>query len=393
TAGGQVVADLPPQVLASAPAYEPAEQVPGDLEARWAIPALPALDDPGAVLLALLAHPNVASKRPVYEQYDHMVGIRTVVPPGADAAVLRLMEAPPLGVAVVADGNARWCGLDPRRGAALIVLEAAANLACVGAEPLGVTDCLNFGSPERPEVFWTFRETVDGLADACRALGVPVVGGNVSFYNEAERSAGGGARPGGAILPTPIVAMAGLVEDVAAVGRMGFVHPGDRVLLIGPDTATLGGSLYVRLRTGRDCGRPAAPNVATVVPALALVRDVVRRGLLRSAHDCSEGGIGVALAEACISGGIGATVDLPVPPGDEADRLWFGEGSGRFIVSCAPAQLAAVAAAAAAAGVACSVIGEVGGDTLRVTWSAGGRARAAVLPLRGLAAAWTSLEV
>jgi phosphoribosylformylglycinamidine synthase len=393
TAGGRVVADLPPQALAEAPVYEPAEWPPADLATRWTLPALPPLDDPGGMLLALLRHPNVASKHPVYEQYDHMVGIRTVVPPGADATVLRLLEAPPRGVAFVVDGNARWCGLDPRRGAALLVLEAAANLACVGAEPLGLTDCLNFGSPERPEVFWTFRETIDGLADACRALGVPVVGGNVSFYNGAEGPAGGGRPSDGAILPTPIVAVAGLVDDVAATGRMGFGHLGDRVLLIGPDTAALGGSLYVRLVTGRDWGRPAAPAFGAVLPALAVVRDAVRRGLVSSVHDCSEGGVAVALAEACIAGEIGATVDLPVPRDGDAARLWFGEGPGRFVASCAPDRVAELAAAAAAAGVPCAVIGEVGGDALRVTWAAGSGTRALSLPVRDLAAAWTSLEV
>ena len=386
-AGGQVVADLPPQALASAPAYEPAEAVPADREARWALPTLPPLDDVEDAVLALLRHPNVASKRAVYEQYDHMVGIRTVVPPGADAAVLRLMEAPPRGVAFVADGNARWSGLDPYRGAALVVLEAAANLACVGATPLGLTDCLNFGSPERPEVFWAFRETVDGLAAACRALGIPVVGGNVSFYNEAE-----GAR-GGAILPTPIVAMAGLVDDVAAVGRTGWARAGDRVVLLGPDSATLGASLHAHLVTGRECGRPAAPVFAASVAATALVREAVRRGVVRSAHDCSEGGLAVALAEACIAGGVGATVVLPVPADGDARRAWFGEGPGRFVVSCAPERVQGLAAAAAAAGVPCAVLGTVGGDALRLRWTADGATRTVSLSLEALTTAWTSLEV
>ncbi|MDR7556040.1 MAG: phosphoribosylformylglycinamidine synthase subunit PurL [Armatimonadota bacterium] len=386
-AGGQVVADLPPRALANAPAYEPAEAVPADLEARWALPALPPLDDLGDAVLALLAHPDVASKQAVYEQYDHMVGIRTVAPPGADAAVLRLLEVPPRGVAFVADGNARWCALDPSRGAALVVLEAAANLACVGATPLGLTDCLNFGSPRRPEVFWAFRETVDGLAAACRALGIPVVGGNVSFYNEAE-----GAHDR-AILPTPIVAMVGLVDDVAAIGRMGFVRAGDRIVLLGPDSATLGASLHARLVTGRDCGRPAAPAFAAAVAATALVRDAVRQGVLRSAHDCSEGGLAVALAEACIAGGIGATVALPAPADGDGRRAWFGEGPGRFVVSCLPEHVQAITAAAAAAGVPCAVLGTVGGDALCMQWTAGSTTRTTSLPLDALVAAWTSLEV
>lgn len=359
---GRVVADLPPGALASAPAYDPEAEVPGEIEARWDLDgaSLPAVD-PADALLRLLRHPDIASKRAVYEQYDHMVGLRTVVTPGADAAVLRVLEAPPLGVALAADGNARWCAADPRRGAALAVLEAAANLACVGAEPVAVTDCLNFGNPERPQVFWTFLETLDGIADACRALEVPVVGGNVSFYNEAEGL--GGTR---AVFPTPVVGMAGVVEDVARTAPPGFVRDGDLVVLVGEVGGTLGASLYARVVTGEVRGRPADPAFESSVRAIVLVRDAVRAGLVTCAHDVSDGGIAVALAEACVHGGRGAWVALPPQAAASLGEALFGEGPGRFVASVAPAQLDAFLALGHAREVPVQVLGTVGGEALRI---------------------------
>ncbi len=403
--GGGVVADLPPEALADAPAYDPEAVAPAGLEARWhpdghAAAGTVAPIDLADALLRLLRHPDVASKRAIFEQYDHMVGIRTVTGPGGDAAVLRVLEAPPTGLALAAEGNARWCQADPRRGAALIVLEAAANLACAGAEPLAVTDCLNFGNPERPEVFWTFREAVAGIADACTALDVPVIGGNVSFYNEAEGDLSARNRTGErAILPTPIVAMVGLLDDVAARGRPGFLREGDRVVLLGGGDVSLGASLYLRAVCDEVRGRPADPALDRSVRAIRCVRQAVQDGLLASAHDCSDGGLTVALAEACIHGAIGATVTLPSQAAAEAGfatAAWFGEGPGRFVASVHPERLSALEALAQSHGTPCTVMGTVGGEVLRVSWGvAGGKGTAQTVEcaVSALSQVWESMEV
>ncbi len=389
--GGTVIVDLPPSVLASAPAYDPPARSPADLQQRWTR-ATPAPDvDVAEALLRLLAHPDVASKQAVFEQYDFSVGIRTVASPGHDAAVMRVLEAPPLGIALVAEGNGRWCAADPRRGAALIALEAASNLACVGAVPIGVTDCLNFGNPERPEVFWAFRETVDGLTGACAALGVPVIGGNVSFYNEAEGSDGERA-----VVPTPVVAMVGLLGEVTRHGRPGFAWSGDLVVFLGDDEVSLDAGLYRAVLQGDAGGRPVAPGFERARRAIRCVQEAVQTGLLSSVHDCGDGGLAVALAEACILGGIGAQIVLPPDPMPRRSpiEVWFGEGPARFVGSVAPARLAALEAHADAHGVRCVVMGAVDGDALDLSWhDAQGTAQRRALPLDSLAAAWQSLEV
>jgi phosphoribosylformylglycinamidine synthase len=381
---GRTVVDLPPEILAGAPAYDPQAEMPEGLADRWRLDVtdLPTID-PVAALLRLLRHPDVASKRAVFEQYDHMVGVRTVTPPGADAGVLRVIDVPPLGVALTSDGNGRWCEVDPRRGAALAVLEAAANLACAGAEPIAVTDCLNFGNPERPEVFWSFREAVDGIADACSALGVPVIGGNVSFYNEAE--GGGGDR---AIFPTPIIGMAGVVDDVARTVRSGFAHEGDRVVLIGAPEVTLGASLWLHVVHGTVRGRPADPALERSVRATRCVREAVRAGLIASAHDCGDGGLAVALAEACIQGGCGATVSLPVET-----QAWFGEGPGRFVVSVALERQAELEALGRLRDVPVAVLGNVGGEALRIRSPHEKVGRVYEVAVSVLTEAWGGLEV
>jgi phosphoribosylformylglycinamidine synthase II len=403
TLTGQIVADLPPDALADAPAYVPESRRPRVLNGEERRPTVRAAVDPLEALLRMLRHPDVASKREIFEQYDHMVGIRTVTVPGADAAVLRVLEAPPLGLALAADGNARWCAGDPRRGAALIVMEAAANLACVGAEPLAVTDCLNFGSPERPEVFWTFREAVDGIADACRVLGVPVIGGNVSFYNEAAAAGNGsaaaeGARdPARAIHPTPIIGMVGLVEDVSRPTRSGFLNEGDLIVLIGKGSGSLGASLYDVLIQGNVGGPPADPALGDTTRAIQLVCRAVRAGLVRSAHDVSDGGLAVALAEACIVGGIGASVTLPSATEDHtgapAPHDWFGEGPGRFLVSLPAEGLPALEALAAEYGAPCVAIGTVGGASLSVLAPAPTGVDSFTVEVRVLRQAWDSLEL
>jgi len=292
-------------------------------------------------LLALLRCPNIASRRPVFEQYDAIVGSRTVRRPDeADAAVLALVDGGAIAVSI--DGNGRRVACDPRAGAAEAVYECAANLACVGAEPLGLTNCLNFGNPEKPHVAWQLQQAVEGLAEACEALELPVVGGNVSLYNEA---------PSGPIFPTPVVGIVGRLSDACRAGRLGFADEGDLIALAGPFEPSLAGSELGKLR-GRAPAGPLPPTDRQAIrDAQDAVRDGVRREALKNAHDVAEGGIGVALAECCIAGGIGATVTLP-----EALEP-FAEAPGRgFIVSAASEeQLHGF-----------RVLGRVGGDSLQI---------------------------
>ena len=290
-------------------------------------------------LLVLLASPNIASRASIFTRFDHLVGSRTVRRPGLDAAVLRLR--PSLrGLAVSLDAAGRISSLDPRAGGALAVLEAARNVACAGGRPLAFTDCLNFGNPEKPEVAWELAETIEGMSLACEALGVPVVSGNVSLYNETD------GRP---IYPTPAVGCVGLVDDVREVP--GTWREGDAVLLAGAPALRLDGSEYQALLLGGPAGRPVRPDLAAEA---ALIRFLWwNAALLRSAHDCAEGGLAVALAEAALWAGIGANVDTGR---DVLD--WFGEGGGRAVVACRPEDVSRLE------GVPLQRIGTAGGRKL-----------------------------
>jgi phosphoribosylformylglycinamidine synthase len=298
--------------------------------------------DAGGTLLALLGSPNLASRRWAFEQYDCVVGSRTVRrPEQADAAVLMLESGGAIAVSI--DGNGRRVAIDPYDGAVEAVLECSANLACVGAEPLGLTNCLNFGNPEKPHIAWQLTRAVAGLGDACRALGVPVVGGNVSLYNE------GGEGP---IYPTPVVGIVGELPDPARAGRLGFAHEGDAVALLTTSwRPSEVGSELAKLRGDALAGELPGADLGAVKALHAAVRQGVRSGALRSAHDVAEGGVAVALAECCIAGGLGARVAFDGP--------LFAEGPGAFVVSGAREALARFGAAA-------RVIGEVGGSALVV---------------------------
>ena len=306
--------------------------------------------DAGGTLLALLGSANLASRRWAFEQYDCLVGSRTVRrPEQADAAVLQLPGGSAIAVSI--DGNGRRVACDPYRGAVEAVLECSANLACVGAEPLGLTNCLNFGNPEKPHVAWQLSRAVSGLADACRALSIPVVGGNVSLYNEA------GAGP---IFPTPVVGLVGELPKAARSGRLGFAQEGDVVAVIsaGSWAPASTGSELSKLRGEAPWGDLPHADLGELRALHAAVRQAVRAGALRSAHDVAEGGLAVALAEACMAGGVGATVDLaPLRPGGEA--LLFGEGPGAFVVSGPEQSLRAFGGAAVR-------IGTVGGASLAI---------------------------
>ncbi|MCB1056747.1 MAG: phosphoribosylformylglycinamidine synthase subunit PurL, partial [Acidobacteria bacterium] len=356
--GGKTVADIPVRPLTDeAPVYRRPVAEPKDLEARQRTPDVPAVDDPGQALRRLLATPELASKEWIWRQYDHTVRSNTVIGPGGDAALL-LMKGTEQGLALTSDVNPVYCSLDPRRGGAQAVAEAVRNLACVGAEAVGLTDCLNFGNPENPEVSWQFRECVRGISAACRALGVPVISGNVSFYNENE---------GRSIYPTPTVAMVGVVPVVAHAARSHFTHAGDRIVLLGEDHGEFGGSAYLRLLFDIEQGRPPEVDLGAEAKLAELLRVLNFNGFLHTAHDLSEGGLAVALAEACFGRGLGARVRVATG----GSRL-FSESQGRAVIAVPPERLEKVLQKADRVGVPAVEIGEVGGDRLSVASDAGG---------------------
>ncbi|MGZ5335113.1 MAG: phosphoribosylformylglycinamidine synthase subunit PurL [Solirubrobacterales bacterium] len=315
-------------------------------------------EDPSAIALALLGPPNIASKRWAFVQYDSIVGSRTVRrPESADAAVLQVPESG-RAIAVAIDGNGRRVACDPYVGAIEAVLECAQNLACAGAEPLGLTNCLNFGNPEKPGVAWQLDRAISGLADACTALGVPVVGGNVSLYNETEH---------GPIYPTPVVGMVGELPDPAVTAPAAFAD-GDRLFLVGPFAPSLAGSELAKLRGELDAGLPSN-EIAPVASALELMRELVRDGTARGAHDVSDGGLACALAEMAIAGRVGAALDLdPLIElrGCSGETALFGEGPGGIVISVAASAAEEVVGRAGSAGVDAVELGTAGGERLEI---------------------------
>ena len=340
--GDEVVADLPVGILVDdCPLYDLEPAPPAEPLYASSAPVIAESASAADTLVALLGSANIASRLPVFEQYDPVVQSRTVRrPDDADAAVLALPTGEAIAVSI--DGNGRRVACDPRRGAAEAVYECAANLACVGAEPLGLTNCLNFGNPEKPHVAWQLVEAVEGISNACRALRVPVVGGNVSLYNEA---------PSGPIFPTPVIGMVGRLPDPERAGRLAFAGEGDVVALVGEFSgAERAGSELAKLRGGPVTGPLPVLDEDAVRRAHATVRALVNAGAARSAHDIAEGGIAVAIAECCIAGQIGAIVNLPggLDP--------FAEAPGRaFVVSGSEEALRGL-----------TVIGRVGGSALRI---------------------------
>jgi phosphoribosylformylglycinamidine synthase subunit PurL len=363
---GVKVCALPVALLTdAAPAYDRPRSRPAYLDAL--VPAMPAPVALEAGLLALLGSPNICARRQLWERFDHQVGLGTVVVPGAaDAAVLRV-PGTDRAIAIALDCNSRYCHLDPRRGAQLAVAECTRNVSCTGALPLGLTDCLNFGDPTNPEVMWQLSEAIDGMAEACRALGVAVVSGNVSLYNTSS---------GRDIYPTPTVGVVGGFDEGLFVGegaerrraycQMAFASAGDEVWLLGTTReGDLGGSEHLWLQTGALGDQPPALELEAEARLQILVRRLIRAGQLRSAHDCAEGGLGVALAESCIKGGLGIVLEHALP---ERPDLWlFSESASRVVVSVAAGQGAALASEALAAGVPCARLGLVSGDA-RVVW-------------------------
>lgn len=361
---GETVADIPVSALTDeAPRYERPMKAVGSQESGvGSQDAKQRTPDSGLLtpdLLKLVASPNVASKAWVYRQYDHMVRTNTAVLPGADAAVVRIKETR-RALAMTLDGNGRYCAADPREGAKLIVAEAARNVVCVGAKPLAITNCLNFASPERPEVMWSFAEVIEGMSEACRAFDTPVVSGNVSFYNETE---------GRGIPPTPVIGMVGLIEDVRRVLQPGFKNEGDLIALLGVTNDDLSISEYSSI-SDETIANEKLPNLDLELE-LAVQRtclEAAENELVQSAHDCSDGGLAVALAESCFSNlaraGIGAEIELKTSL--RARSLLFGESPSRIVVSLSKTTASQLAEVAKRHGSPFEIIGRVGGDRLRI---------------------------
>jgi phosphoribosylformylglycinamidine synthase subunit PurL len=352
--GGRVVAEVPARSLADeGPEYDRPMAPPPELDdlveddPTFAQPEI----DPGRAFLRILGSPNVASKRWVFEQYDQLVQGNTLEGPGGDAAVVRL-EGTLKAVAVSTDGNGRYGLLDPFLAGAHAVAEAARNVACVGARPLAVTNCLNFGNPERPEVMWAFHQTVRGMGEACRRLGTPVTGGNVSFYNESG---------GSAVYPTAVVGMLGLLEDYRLRRGIAFA-PGGVIYLLGETFPELGGSEYAEAVLGRVSGRPPGLDLDREARLVSLLVDAAGEDALASAHDCSDGGLAVALAESAMAGGSGFAVTLPTDL--PAHVGLFSESSSRAVVSVDPARVEALEALARRHEVPFARLGETGGPRM-----------------------------
>jgi phosphoribosylformylglycinamidine synthase subunit PurL len=359
---GKVVAEVPPRSLADeGPIYDRPYKRPDYLDKVQSFDPgkLKAPKDLNKVLVQLLGSPDIANKKWVYEQYDHMVQTNTMVLPGAaDASVLRLKDSGK-AISVTTDGNGVYCYLDPFVGGMIAVCEAARNVVCTGAEPVALTNCLNFGNPEKPEVMWQFKHAVEGMAEACRALNVPVISGNVSFYNENN---------GVAVHPTPVVGMLGLInaENEQEIKRctMGFAETGDVIVLLGKNKDELGGSEYLKVIHGKIAGRPPQLDLNFEKCVQQTCLEAIRLGLVRSAHDTSEGGLAVALSECCIAGGTGAMLSLL----DDMDpaSLLFSETQSRIILSIPPENLFLLEKVAVKHRAPMDVIGKVGGNSLMI---------------------------
>ena len=365
---GKVVAEIPNSALTDdAPVYKRPL-------ARWEPPV--ERDMPAHIRLAksgdftpqltrLLASPNICSKRWVWQQYDHMVQTNTVEAPGAgDAGVIRI-KGLDRGLAMALDGNGRWCYLDPRLGAMHAVAEAARKVACVGATPVGATNCLNFGNPEKPNIMWQFSQVIDGMTKACEELDTPITGGNVSFYNETL---------GEGIFPTPVIGMVGILEDVHKTAKMHFAHPGRKVVLLRANEAgdavdvesEFGSSEYAKEVLGAIWGYPPQLDLEKEATLQRALVAMIRAGLVESAHDCSDGGVVVALVEAALPAGVGCKAHVAqqaLPP----EFLFFGEDASRIVLSCDPIHLPSIQEVAVEYGLLADVLGETGSDRVEIT--------------------------
>jgi phosphoribosylformylglycinamidine synthase subunit PurL len=360
---GEVVAEIPnPCLTDEAPVYHRPMQEPAYLKEaqQLSLESLGAPGTPADIFRSLLASPGIASKRWVYRQYDHMVRTNTLVVPGMGAGVVRV-KGTDRALALSTDCNARFVYLDPYRGAQLAVAEAARNVACAGAEPIGATNCLNFGNPQKPEIMWQFAKAVEGMGAACRALDIPITGGNVSLYNETD---------GRAVLPTPVLGVVGLIEHADRVVRRAVRNAGDVLVLLGESRAELGGSEYLKVAHGAIRGIPPVLDLHGERALQRLLIDASAAGLIHSAHDCAEGGIAVTVAEKCFDTGLGASIDVqPVSTVARFDEIatLFGESASRVVVSIQADQVDEFLSRAEQNRVPATRIGTVGGDRLRLS--------------------------
>ncbi|MGB8953716.1 MAG: phosphoribosylformylglycinamidine synthase subunit PurL [Candidatus Aminicenantales bacterium] len=353
--GGQVVVDIPVSaVIDLCPIYHREMKAPAGKEDALDLTTIPLPQDCNQALRSLLSSPTIADKEWVFRQYDHMVQTNTMVLPGADASVLRI-KGSRKGIAVTLDGNALYAHLEPRTGGMIAVAEACRNLACVGARPVGVTNCLNFGNPEKPEIMWQFKEVIEGMAEACTAFAIPVTGGNVSFYNETE---------GISIFPTPVLGIVGVVEDTAAVIAPGFEEEGNSIVLLGENKEELGGSEYIRVLFHKEKGPPPSLNLKEEKRVHDLCIESIEKNLLCSAHDVSEGGLATCLSECCFFSRkkMGGCVELKdqIRP----DALLFGETQSRIIVTVEDSKLKKLLELAGKRKVKAAVIGKTGGEKI-----------------------------
>jgi len=348
---GKAVAEMPAKSLTEeAPVYERESRMPEYIEKLQNVDlSRISCRDVEDALLRLLESPNISSKQKIFQQYDHSVQANSVVIPGGDAAVIRIRETGKY-ISASTDCNSLYCYLDPFLGGLHAVAEATRNVSCAGGEPIGMTNCLNFGNPEKPEIFWQFKKCVEGLSKACESMEIPVTGGNVSLYNENE---------GTPIYPTPVVGIVGLGESYCTHG---FKRAGDLVVLLGVTKNEIGGSEYLRLIHSIEAGKPPELDLDLELGVQSAVRNAISQNILSSAHDCSEGGIAVALAESCIAGDIGATIDIKSHL--EPDRLLFSESASRIIVSLREDNLGLLEDITKRYNIPMQEIGKVGGDEL-----------------------------
>ncbi len=356
---GVIAARVPAASLADAPVYHPESVRPAYLDAVESFELsqvrIPETDEYNDILIELLASPNLSSKAWVYQQYDHMVRSNTVVLPGSDAAVVRV-EGTDRGLAVTTDCNSRFCYLNPYQGTMIAVAEAARNVVCSGGKPLAITDGMNFGNPEKPEIFYQFRESIAGMRAACQALNTPVTGGNVSFYNEHS---------GQAIYPTPIIGMVGLLENIEDAVTMDFKDEGDLIFLIGETKEELGGSEYLSLIHGLETGQLPELDLNLEKAIQQTVIEAVQQKIIKSAHDCAEGGLAVALAESTMANSLGAEIEIE--DGEvRSDAVLFGESQSRIIVTIAGKDLNLFMQICSANTVPVQRIGQVKGDELKI---------------------------
>jgi len=356
----ELVIDIPVKAVVDlCPVYRRPVEVPDFMRklAKFKLPEMPADLDLNQVFLQLIASPDIADKQWIFRQYDHMVQINTIVLPGADAAVLRL-KGLKKGLAITLDGNSRYAYLNPKRGGEIAVAEACRNLACVGATPMGVTNCLNFGNPEKPEIMWQFKEAVEGIARACRQFDIPVTGGNVSLYNETE---------GQAIMPTPVLGIVGLVDDVATIPSAGFVGQRETIILLGENKEELGGSEYLSLVFDEEKGRAPELDFTLEKSVQEVCRQAIKQKLVRTAHDLSEGGLAVALAECSIKSKKGIGFEVKLNDQIRTDALLFGESQSRIILVAKEKNVGKILALARKMKVKARVIGKTGGKKM-IIW-------------------------